>query len=886
MLSIALVLSLGCSPVPIAPPAAQAAPAGAEEAEPGRIWLVRHAGDERLRDALVRNGEVWHDGGAFLVGAFADRAIRGLADRGVASAALGPRDLPGDLWTVAESEIARLGGALAAEGRELLRTDGVRILVLPAGVPPRAAGTDGPALRHLGAARIERRAWRPLAPEHWSGAQGPGTRLTVGAHDARIQALVDQVSAANLLARTSDLAAIYSRRANQAGAFQARDMIQGWFQSFGLSTRLERFGAAFAENVIAEIPGAVHPDEIVVIGAHYDSINHSGASQPAPGADDNASGTAGVVEIARIFAAAGPFERTIRLIAFGGEEYGLLGSIESAENSAAAGEDIVAMVNNDMNAYRAAGDARDVDLVRNATDGRLTGYFEALGALYVPSWASVRMTMSGGTSDHRSYFTQGYPTAFPFEDASYTPYIHTANDVVGLSAVDWDLARMMIQGSLATAAARAEPVDMQIAHTPLPDSPGAAGPFRVPVEVTSLTGAAVTTVELYYSSDGGVSYTPAPMTETGGGSWEASIPFLGPQLEISYYIEAADDQGGTETLPEDFESGGYPFSFFVGTRIVIYQTSFEIYGDEGWTWGGTPSGEGWQRGPSFVKAGDAEYSYDGRFLWANDMGLGTADGMYEPNANAWLRSPSIDCSAAANVHVEFRRWLTVEEAADDQARVSVNGTLVWQNPTGTDLVDTTWMPVDLDVSALAAGDPTVDIEFRLVADGTIEFGGWNIDAFRLTEQGPASGVFTFGSGVNPPGSMAIVSGTGSLGDTVVVGLDNPLGTQGPGALSFLALSLVPDPAYPAGTLVPGWGMGGPGADGELLIATVPPDPFAVLAGPAWGGPGSPALVSVAIPSDPAFVGQAAYGQGLLLDAAAAGGVRFGLTEGVAIQILP
>jgi hypothetical protein len=81
-------------------------------------------------------------------------------------------------------------------------------------------------------------------------------------------------------------------------------------------------------------------------------------------------------------------------------------------------------------------------------------------------------------------------------------------------------------------------------------------------------------------------------------------------------------------------------------------------------------------------------------------------------------------------------------------------------------------------------------------------------------------------------------------------------------------------------------MTGPGAAGELLISLVPPDPFEVLAGPAWGGPGNPAEISIPIPGDPGLVGTTVYGQGLLVDPAAAGGVRFGLTDAVRIHVVP
>lgn len=79
-------------------------------------------------------------------------------------------------------------------------------------------------------------------------------------------------------------------------------------------------GDATSQNVIADLPGTTYPDEIVVIGGHYDS------SLGIQGASDNAGGTALVMELARLFAERGS-QRTLRFVAWGAEELGLRGSV-------------------------------------------------------------------------------------------------------------------------------------------------------------------------------------------------------------------------------------------------------------------------------------------------------------------------------------------------------------------------------------------------------------------------------------------------------------------------------------------------------------------------------------------------------------------------------
>ena len=139
----------------------------------------------------------------------------------------------------------------------------------------------------------------------------------------------------------------------------------------------------------------------------------------------------------------------------------------------------------------------------------------------------------------------------------------------------------------------------------------------------------------------------------------------------------------------------------------------------------------------------------------------------------------------------------------------------------------------------------------------------------------------FGCGGNPAGSLTVLGGEPKLGQAMVFGLDNPLGTMNPGALSFGFFSLAPDPGYPCGTTLPGFGMAGGGAAGELLIGVVPPDPSLVLAGYAWGGVGQPGWLNLVIPNDTNLMGLLVFGQGLLLDPSTPTN-KFGLTEGVEI----
>jgi photosystem II stability/assembly factor-like uncharacterized protein len=139
-----------------------------------------------------------------------------------------------------------------------------------------------------------------------------------------------------------------------------------------------------AENVIGERRGTAKPDEIVIIGGHFDSIAFEDGLYNAPGADDNASGTACAMAAARAFRNMS-FKRTVRYVAFGAEEAGCVGSRYYAEECARRGEKIVAVLNADMVCYDEEGGARDdfaVDYGGIGSYEWLFGYVKAVGRFY------------------------------------------------------------------------------------------------------------------------------------------------------------------------------------------------------------------------------------------------------------------------------------------------------------------------------------------------------------------------------------------------------------------------------------------------------------------------------------------------------------------------
>lgn len=192
-----------------------------------------------------------------------------------------------------------------------------------------------------------------------------------------------------------------------------------------------------AANVVGRLPGrgAARLPGVVVVGAHLDHLGHGGHGSMAPdeaavhpGADDNASGVAALVEIARRLRPL-PLERDVVFVAFSAEEVGLVGSASYLRARPPAREPVFAMLNLDM-----------VGRLRENTVLALGGESASeWPGLVQPACArgglSCRLEGGGlGPSDHTSFFLAGVPVLHWFTGAH--PEYHTPRDVAALVEVD------------------------------------------------------------------------------------------------------------------------------------------------------------------------------------------------------------------------------------------------------------------------------------------------------------------------------------------------------------------------------------------------------------------------------------------------------------------
>lgn len=206
------------------------------------------------------------------------------------------------------------------------------------------------------------------------------------------------------------------------------------FESFGLTVYFDPFeyNSNTYYNVVAIKEGVLYPDEHFIVGAHYDSVNN-------PGADDNGSGTAGVMEIARVLSQY-DFESTIVFIGFDREEQGLHGSEAYAVEH--TDDNILGMISMDMIAFDAGDYAVDIygrsqsDGVKNSLAQAVADYGQGL---------SVTMYGAMDASDHAPFEWEGFEACLIIEEWG-NPYYHTPQDNVDMpNYIDYGFATQIVR---------------------------------------------------------------------------------------------------------------------------------------------------------------------------------------------------------------------------------------------------------------------------------------------------------------------------------------------------------------------------------------------------------------------------------------------------------
>jgi hypothetical protein len=661
-----------------------------------------------------------------LVGA-TQSGVEALMQKGIVADSIGARDADSDYFAfrINDGDISRLGEDINTlyfrDGEAIAKTTGP----IPHSTLPLLEGLT----RISFVPRQEKRAVPHVpAPD----------RVT----DPEIQAIVNLVSQLQYAAYIQTLQEFGTRYSYTTGCRAAEQWAHDTLAGFAYSAEL--FPFTYSGNtwydVIGRKPGLLDPDVIYMIIGHIDSTSEI-PNTSAPGAEDNASGSACVLEAARVLSSY-DFDYTIEFVLVSGEEQGLIGSEAYAEYCFNNGRNIAGVLNFDMISYE-GGYGWDTNIYADQYSPAEVALADLLGALtdeYSTAY-SVRINDDGPTygSDHYYFSLYGYPAPFSIDAQlwgapDWYPWYHSTDDVI--TRLDLDFGTEVVKGAVATLATVAGLYMPPLLVFDYPDgrpeviAPAGGTTFRV--GVGSGTGDAQPGTGLLHYDDTGSGFTSIPMQVVSPNVYDAVFPASDCGADVLFYVSAETTDSTVVTDPRDAPEVTFS-ALSANAFTTIYEDDFSV--NQGWTmnglWAiGQPMGGGGEYG-------NPDPADDHSPIGPNSVLGYNLNGDYENNLpERYATSSVIDCSNHFGVTLTFYRWLGVEQPAYDHAyiRISNNGVnwaTVFEN--SSTITDGSWQEQTFDLSEWADGEANCQIRYVMGAtDGGWRYCGWNVDDLTIT----------------------------------------------------------------------------------------------------------------------------------------------------------
>lgn len=239
-----------------------------------------------------------------------------------------------------------------------------------------------------------------------------------------------------------------------------------------------------------------------------------------------------------------------------------------------------------------------------------------------------------------------------------------------------------------------------------------------------------TSARLFYRYESDGPFLERSLTYGGGDSYTAVLPATNCTSTPEFYFQVTGDGGTMATSPTNAPEQTVYTADVISDADTFYSEPLNAnppWRWEGlWSWG-QPFGGGGERGgpdPFEGHTGSAVFGYN-------------LFGDYDNNMSPYhLTSAPIDCTSRTGVHLSYWRWLGVDQPDKDHAAVSVSSNrtdwvTVWENT--SEILDSSWVRQDIDVSAVADGQPTVYLRWTMgPTDATRRYCGWNIDDVELS----------------------------------------------------------------------------------------------------------------------------------------------------------
>ncbi len=303
--------------------------------------------------------------------------------------------------------------------------------------------------------------WNYANDTQYANLKGTSIQLQVKADDRFVQGLEDVIGLVERDRIKNDLRLMEGIRhtsTNTSKLVFTREYIRDHFVEYGLEQTDQHFNHLGTEgiNIIGTIHGTKYPNEYYIIDGHYDTIISS------PGADDNASGTAGMLEAMRVLSQFN-FERGIKFIGFDLEEVGLRGSRYYAGNKEDH-EQIKGMINFEMIGYTCKSDPEcegfrladsSIYVIQNSFSREMMNEFLSIGENYVPGLGIETATDDGDPnyrrSDHAPFWDIGVDALFVTDGANFrNPHYHKGSDT--FETLDTKFAAQIVQVAVGTIA--------------------------------------------------------------------------------------------------------------------------------------------------------------------------------------------------------------------------------------------------------------------------------------------------------------------------------------------------------------------------------------------------------------------------------------------------
>lgn len=381
--------------------------------------------------------------------------------------------------------------------------------------------------------------------------------------DPVLQQLVQSVDSARILVSLNRLEAFQTRHSSTDSVVAAKNWLVTKFQEYGYSDILLHpftWSGRTLHNIVVTKPGTRFPDKYVLLIGHYDSISETPTTL-APGVNDNGSGIALILEVARILAIH-QLDYSVRFVCFSAEEQGLIGSRAYVDNVVVPQNHDVKLVMNvdEIGGYRGYTNTmvkveRDENNNPSGNNAPSAAYTDTLATL-TRTYSTLTTTITNAYgSDYMSFEARGYVITGYYEGQT-TPHYHHSTDNV--ANVDPAYLYQITRGALAGMAyfGGIQRKYLTILHNPHGDTQDTSRAIEVDAKILSSAPVQGSDIVFWTSTN------PAPITAgmaylgSSGDSlrYQGFIPKQPYGTSVSYYLRFVNGDTVVATFPADTSS--------------------------------------------------------------------------------------------------------------------------------------------------------------------------------------------------------------------------------------------------------------------------------------------------------------------------------------------